>query len=237
MLYSGFQTRCGSNLVLKHVSCQICERSKVVFFGRYCQHDPQNTWRSDFTCCFVTDQNLATHATKYSEDYTNTLLCPPSTFAKSRSHYNLTSWTGDLTLHYIHDGEIFAVSRQRYISHFTPRTPQTSHTASSCSNNQNLGTAIAPFLPIPTPPTSPLWTPVHVLLFLIRAPCILVLSVFHFLILEILPVGELVKKCVLWVLLVIPGVWWVDLQVDGVKRGYVAIITSSWFKDFREGTL
>jgi hypothetical protein len=88
---------------------------------------------------------------------------------------------------------------------------------------KNLGTAIAPFLPIPTPPTSALWAPVHVLLFLLRAPCILVLSVFHFLILEILPVGELVKKCVLWVLLVIPGVWWVDLQVDGVKRGYVMI--------------
>jgi hypothetical protein len=173
---------------------------------------------------------------KYSENCTNTLPCPPLTFAKSRSHPNLTSWTGDLTLHYIYDGEIFTVSRQRYISQFTSPTPQPPHTASSCSNNQNLGTAIAPFLPIPTPPTSPLWAPVHVFLFLIRAPCVLVLSVFHFLILEILPVGELVKKCVLWVLLVIPGVWWVDLQVDGVKRGYVLMDTSSWFKGFGEGT-
>jgi hypothetical protein len=71
-----------------------------------------------------------------------------------------------------------------------------------------------------------LWAPIHVLLFLLRVPCILFLSVFYFLILEILPVGELCKKCVLWVLLVVPGVWWVDLQVDGVKRGYVATFFS-----------
>jgi hypothetical protein len=71
-----------------------------------------------------------------------------------------------------------------------------------------------------------LWAPIYALLFLIRVPCILFLSVFYFLILEILPVGESCKKCVLWVLLVVPGVWWVDLQVDGVKRGYVAIFVT-----------
>jgi hypothetical protein len=26
---------------------------------------------------------------------------------------------------------------------------------------------------------------------------------------------------VLWAILGIPGIWWIDLQIDGVKRGYV----------------
>jgi hypothetical protein len=47
------------------------------------------------------------------------------------------------------------------------------------------------------------------------------LSIFYFVFLEYLPVGYFVRRCVLWVLLAIPGVWWVDLQVDGVRRGYV----------------
>ena len=34
--------------------------------------------------------------------------------------------------------------------------------------------------------------------------------------------GTTAKKCVLWVILAVPGVWWVDLQVDGVKRGRLA---------------
>lgn len=45
------------------------------------------------------------------------------------------------------------------------------------------------------------------------------LSIFFFLVLEWIPVGSFVKKCVLWLILAITGVWWVDLQVDGVKRG------------------
>jgi len=32
-------------------------------------------------------------------------------------------------------------------------------------------------------------------------------------------VGAGVKYCALWLMLGIPGVWWVDLQVDGVRRG------------------
>lgn len=63
--------------------------------------------------------------------------------------------------------------------------------------------------------------PVHVTLFLVRLPAVFFLSVFYFLILEWLPVGSFIKKSVLWVMVAIPGVWWVDLQVDGVKRGYV----------------
>jgi hypothetical protein len=88
------------------------------------------------------------------------------------------------------------------------------------SQFRDKGTAIAPFLPVPTPTASALWTPIHVLLFLVRLPAVIFLSIFYFLFLEWLPVGTFVKKCVLWVLLAVPGVWWVDLQVDGVKRGY-----------------
>lgn len=84
------------------------------------------------------------------------------------------------------------------------------------------GTAIAPFLPVPTPPAGPLWAPVHVALFVLRAPAVLFLSLFYFGILEHLPVGSLAKRCALWVVLAVPGVWWVDLQVDGVKRGKLA---------------
>ncbi|KAF2714557.1 hypothetical protein K504DRAFT_456773 [Pleomassaria siparia CBS 279.74] len=90
------------------------------------------------------------------------------------------------------------------------------------SQFRDKGTAIAPFLPIPSPPTGALWTPVHFLLILVRVPAVLFLSIFYFCILEWLPVGEVVRKCVLWILLVVPGVWWVDLQVDGVKRGKLA---------------
>ncbi|KAF2465727.1 uncharacterized protein BDR25DRAFT_345921 [Lindgomyces ingoldianus] len=86
-----------------------------------------------------------------------------------------------------------------------------------------LGTAIAPFFPVTTPPASSLWTPLHILLFVIRVPPVFFLSLFYFLVLEWLPVPQLVRKGVLWLILAIPGVWWVDLQVDGVKRGYVDI--------------
>lgn len=84
------------------------------------------------------------------------------------------------------------------------------------------GTGIAPFLPISTPTVGAIWTPVHILLFLFRAPFVLSLSLFYFVFLEFLPVANLIKRCVLWVILAIPGVWWVDLQVDGVKRGKLA---------------
>lgn len=90
------------------------------------------------------------------------------------------------------------------------------------SQFRDKGTAIAPFLPIPSPATSALWTPLHALLFSLRLLPVLTLSIFFFLFLEILPVGATVKKCVLWLLLAIPGVWWVDLQVDGVKRGHLS---------------
>ncbi|KAF1972399.1 hypothetical protein BU23DRAFT_569184 [Bimuria novae-zelandiae CBS 107.79] len=90
------------------------------------------------------------------------------------------------------------------------------------SQFRDKGTAIAPFLPIPSPPTSPLWAPIHLLLFILRLFPVLTLSLVYFLFLELLPVGTTIKKCFLWLLLAVPGVWWVDLQVDGVKRGHLS---------------
>ncbi|KAF2270067.1 hypothetical protein CC78DRAFT_528567 [Lojkania enalia] len=91
------------------------------------------------------------------------------------------------------------------------------------SQFRDKGTAIAPFLPVPTPPAGVLWGPIHALLFAVRVPAVLFLSAFYFVVLEWLPVGSFIRKCVLWLLLAIPGVWWVDLQVDGVKRGQLAV--------------
>ncbi|KAJ4356427.1 uncharacterized protein N0V89_004460 [Didymosphaeria variabile] len=73
--------------------------------------------------------------------------------------------------------------------------------------------------PRPFAPANVLWTPIHALLFALRLLPVLSLSLSYFLLLEILPIPTIIKKCVLWLLLAVPGVWWVDLQVDGVKRG------------------
>lgn len=83
------------------------------------------------------------------------------------------------------------------------------------------GTAIAPFLPVPPPPVGIIWQPIHLFLFCVRTPFVIAFSLLYFLGLEFIPVGRRLKYAVLWLMLGIPGVWWVDLQVDGVKRGYV----------------
>ena len=82
------------------------------------------------------------------------------------------------------------------------------------------GTAIAPFLPVPPPPVGLAWTPIYAFLFFCRIPFVAGLSVFYFGIVEWLPVGGTIKYALLWALLGLTGVWWVDFQVDGVKRGY-----------------
>ncbi|KAF2993445.1 hypothetical protein E8E13_001657 [Curvularia kusanoi] len=87
------------------------------------------------------------------------------------------------------------------------------------SQFRDKGTAIAPFLPVPPAPASIAWTPVYTFLFLFRLPFALSLSVLFFGLVEWLPVGGTVKYLVLWALLGVTGVWWVDFQVDGVKRG------------------
>lgn len=42
--------------------------------------------------------------------------------------------------------------------------------------------------------------------------------------LQWLPIGSLGKKASLWSILGAPGVWWIDLQIDGVKKGCVSYV-------------
>ena len=63
------------------------------------------------------------------------------------------------------------------------------------------------------------YLPLHVFLFIVRLPLLLTVGLTYFLVIQWLPVASLVRKAALWTLLGIPGIWWVDLQVDGVKRG------------------
>ncbi|KAI6781205.1 uncharacterized protein J7T54_002561 [Emericellopsis cladophorae] len=90
------------------------------------------------------------------------------------------------------------------------------------SQFRDRGTGIAPFFPFTTPLTA-LSTVTHTFLFLFRLPLFIsyiasYLLLFHWL--PFLPV--VVRKVALWGLMAIPGIWWVDLQLDGVKRGTLA---------------
>ncbi|KAF1830138.1 hypothetical protein BDW02DRAFT_573318 [Decorospora gaudefroyi] len=87
------------------------------------------------------------------------------------------------------------------------------------SQFRDKGTAIAPFLPVPPQPASIIWQPFYLFLFCARTPFVIFFSLLYFLGLEWISVGRRLKYGVLWLMLGIPGVWWVDLQVDGVKRG------------------
>ena len=80
------------------------------------------------------------------------------------------------------------------------------------------GSGIAPFFPISTQPSGAA-LPFHAFLAFIRIPLLLGVSLAYFLLFSWLPIGSLGKKAALWVILGVPGIWWVDLQVDGVKRG------------------
>lgn len=81
------------------------------------------------------------------------------------------------------------------------------------------GTAIAPFLPIPTAPAG-IYLPFHIFLFVVRVPLLLTLTLGYFFIFQWLPIGNLGKRAALWSMMGVPGIWWIDLQVDGVRRGY-----------------
>jgi 1-acylglycerol-3-phosphate O-acyltransferase len=58
-----------------------------------------------------------------------------------------------------------------------------------------------------------LWT------FILRLPLLVTYCVAYFLVLDHLPLPQLLRKLQLWTMLAIPGIWWIDLQLDGVKRG------------------
>lgn len=81
-----------------------------------------------------------------------------------------------------------------------------------------LGSGIAPFFPIVTP-VSKSALPLHMFLAIVRIPLLLGVTLAYFLFFCWFPIGSLGKKFALWLILGVPGIWWVDLQVDGVKKG------------------
>lgn len=82
------------------------------------------------------------------------------------------------------------------------------------------GSGIAPFLPIPSQPSG-YALPLHIFLFCFRLPLLVTVCLSYFLFLQWLPIGSLGKKASLWCILGVPSLWWIDLQIDGVKRGFV----------------
>ncbi|KAI5849095.1 hypothetical protein BZA05DRAFT_446168 [Tricharina praecox] len=83
------------------------------------------------------------------------------------------------------------------------------------------GTQIAPFLPIHGPQS---WfqSTYGFFIFLFRLPFFISVVAPYLLIVNWLPVGSFIRKVWLWCILGVSGVWWVDLQVEGVKRGSLA---------------
>ncbi|KAL7274942.1 Lysophosphatidic acid:oleoyl-CoA acyltransferase 1 [Rhizina undulata] len=86
------------------------------------------------------------------------------------------------------------------------------------SQYRDRGTGIAPFLPINVP-RSTFQNVYGVALFLFRLPFFVSVFLSYFLIFHWLPIGSFVRKAWLWSILGCGGVWWVDLQVEGVKKG------------------
>ncbi|KAI1411860.1 hypothetical protein F5Y13DRAFT_51846 [Hypoxylon sp. FL1857] len=99
------------------------------------------------------------------------------------------------------------------------------------SQFRDRGSGISPFIPSTTP-TSTVTKLLHGTLFLFRLPLFLSYSVVFFLVLDHLPsfiIPQFARKLLLWTFLGIPGIWWVDLQLDGVKRGSLSQQPSSRF--------
>jgi len=89
------------------------------------------------------------------------------------------------------------------------------------SQFRDRGTGIAPFLPVSTP-LSLVSTLTHTFIFLFRLPFFIAYATSYFLFFHWLPLPVFARKIALWGLMAIPGIWWVDLQLDGVKRGTLA---------------
>ncbi|KAH8888793.1 acyltransferase-like protein [Thozetella sp. PMI_491] len=86
------------------------------------------------------------------------------------------------------------------------------------SQFRDRGSGISPFLPATTP-ASAVSSLLHTFLFLFRLPIFMTCVAAYFLVLHHLPLPVVARKLLLWGLMGIPGIWWVDLQLDGVKRG------------------
>lgn len=99
--------------------------------------------------------------------------------------------------------------------------------AAARANTRPPGSGIAPFFPIPAQPTSPLLLPFHLFLFCVRLPLLIVAWLTYVLLFQHTSPGGLFRKANLWCIIGIPGIWWIDLQVDGVKKGSLAQTPSS----------
>ncbi|KAI0552216.1 hypothetical protein F4679DRAFT_102926 [Xylaria curta] len=86
------------------------------------------------------------------------------------------------------------------------------------SQFRDRGSGISPFLPATTP-ASVVSKVLGAWIFAIRLPVLVMYCAAYFLVLDHLPLPQFLRKLNLWALLGIPGIWWVDLQLDGVKRG------------------
>jgi len=62
----------------------------------------------------------------------------------------------------------------------------------------------------------------HTQLFLLRLPLFLAAVSAYCLILQWLSPGSFGKKLCLWIMMAILGLWWIDLRIEGVRRGSVA---------------
>jgi len=89
------------------------------------------------------------------------------------------------------------------------------------SQFRDRGSGIAPFSPVSSQ-TARIYLPVHIFLFLFKLPFFITVAATYFLFLQWFPLGSLFKKAMLWMILGIPGIWWIDLQIDGVKKGSLA---------------
>jgi len=88
-----------------------------------------------------------------------------------------------------------------------------------CNSDLSPGSGIAPFFPIAPPPTTSLLLPWQLFLAFIRIPILTFAWLVWLCAIRFLPAGSLLRKANQWCLLGIPGVWWIDLQVDNVRRG------------------
>ncbi|KAK3702183.1 Lysophosphatidic acid:oleoyl-CoA acyltransferase 1 [Vermiconidia calcicola] len=80
------------------------------------------------------------------------------------------------------------------------------------------GSGIAPFFPVSSEGNSLLF-PWHLFLFCLRVPLVAFAWFVWLAIIQWTPPGNILRKANLWCILGIPGVWWIDIQVDGVRRG------------------
>ncbi|MCJ1424653.1 hypothetical protein MMC29_002541 [Sticta canariensis] len=89
------------------------------------------------------------------------------------------------------------------------------------SQYRDRGSGIAPFFPISTA-GSRIYLPFYIFLFLVRLPILITVTLSYFTLLQWFPIGSLGKKASLWLILGVPGIWWIDLRIDGVKKGSLA---------------